>query len=157
MKELGARLQKLRRQAGMSQQELADQLHVSRQSISKWELGTATPDLDNLVRLSKLFGVSLDELVLGRTEKPQETSQQPAPPVEDLKTKRMKWMRLCLIAGVLCLILAFALLPLHQLFDRHMLGNWYTSVWQYLSTVPHNILLIAGAGCLLAAYWNKRA
>lgn len=63
MKELGARLQKLRRQAGMSQQELADQLHVSRQSISKWELGTATPDLDNLVRLSELFGVSLDELV----------------------------------------------------------------------------------------------
>lgn len=83
MKELGARLQKLRRQAGMSQQELADQLHVSRQSISKWELGTATPDLDNLVRLSKLFGVSLDELVLGRTEKPQEASQQPAQPVED--------------------------------------------------------------------------
>ncbi len=153
MKELGARLQKLRRQAGMSQQELADQLHVSRQSISKWELGTATPDLDNLVRLSELFGVSLDELVLG-TEKPQEASQQPAQPVEDLKIKRM---RLCLIAGVLCLILAFTLLPLHQLFDRHMLGNWYTSVWQYLSTVPHNILLIAGAGCLLAAYWNKRA
>lgn len=157
MKELGARLQKLRRQAGMSQQELADQLRVSRQSISKWELRTATPDLDNLVRLSKLFGVSLDELVLGRTEKPQETSQQPAQPVEDLKTKRMKWMRLCLIAGVLCLILAFALLPLHQLFDRHLWGSWYTSVWQYLSTVPHNILLIAGAGWLLAAYWNKRA
>ncbi len=154
MKELGARLQKLRRQAGMSQQELADQLHVSRQSISKWELGTATPDLDNLVRLSELFGVSLDELVLGKTRKPQETSQQPAQPVENLKTKRM---RLCLLAGVLCLILAFALLPLHQLFDRHMLGSWYTSVWQYLPTVPHNILLLAGAGCLLAAYWNKRA
>lgn len=156
MKELGARLQKLRRQAGMSQQELADQLHVSRQSISKWELGTATPDLDNLVRLSKLFGVSLDELVLG-TEKTQEASQQPAQSVEDLKTKRMKRMRLCLITGVLCLILAFALLPLHQLFDRHLWGNWYTSVWQYLPTVPHNILLLAGAGCLLAAYWNKRA
>ncbi len=157
MKELGARLQKLRRQASMSQQELADQLHVSRQSISKWELGTATPDLDNLVRLSELFGVSLDELVLGKTGKPQEASQQPAQLVENLKTKRIKRMRLCLLSGALCLILAFALLPLHQLFDQHLWGNWYTSVWQYLPTVPHNILLLAGAGCLLAAYWNKRA
>ncbi len=157
MKELGARLQKLRRQASMSQQELADQLHVSRQSISKWELGTATPDLDNLVRLSELFGVSLDELVLGKTGKPQEASQQPAQLVENLKTKRIKRMRLCLLSGALCLILAFALLPLHQLFDQHLWGNWYTSVWQYLPTVPHNILLLARAGCLLAAYWNKRA
>ena len=59
MNELGARLQALRRQANLSQQELAERLHVSRQSISKWELGTAKPDLDNMIRLSELFGVSM--------------------------------------------------------------------------------------------------
>lgn len=155
MNELGARLQALRRQAHLSQQELAERLHVSRQSISKWELGTAKPDLDNMIRLSELFGVSLDELVLGKTQNRQEIPQNSAQPVENAKTKRRKRMRLCLFAGVLCLVLAVALLPLHQLFDRHMLGNWYTSVWTYLLTVPHNVLLLAGAGFLAAAYWNK--
>ena len=75
MNELGARLQALRRQAHLSQQELAERLHVSRQSISKWELGTAKPDLDNMIRLSELFGVSLDELVLGKTQKRNEGNE----------------------------------------------------------------------------------
>ena len=56
---------------------------------------------------------------------------------------------------VLCLVLAVALLPLHQMFDQHLWGNWYTSAWRYLPTVPHNVLLLAGAGFLAAAYWNK--
>lgn len=155
MNELGARLQALRRQANLSQQELAEQLHVSRQSISKWELGTAKPDLDNMIRLSELFGVSLDELVLGKTQNRQEIPQHSAQPVENAKAKRRKRMRLCLLAGVLCLVLAVALLPLHQMFDQHLWGNWYTSVWRYLPTVPHNVLLLAGAGFLAAAYWNK--
>lgn len=155
MNELGARLQALRRQANLSQQELAERLHVSRQSISKWELGTAKPDLDNMIRLSELFGVSLDELVLGKTQNRQEIPQHSAQPVENAKAKRRKRMRLCLLAGVLCLVLAVTLLPLHQMFDQHLWGNWYTSVWRYLPTVPHNVLLLAGAGFLAAAYWNK--
>ena len=155
MNELGARLQALRRQANLSQQELAERLHVSRQSISKWELGTAKPDLDNMIRLSELFGVSLDELVLGKTQNRQEIPQHSAQPVENAKAKRRKRMRLCLLAGVLCLVLAVALLLLHQMFDQHLWGNWYTSVWRYLPTVPHNVLLLAGAGFLAAAYWNK--
>lgn len=99
MNELGARLQALRRQANLSQQELAERLHVSRQSISKWELGTAKPDLDNMIRLSELFGVSLDELVLGKTQNRQEIPQHSAQPVENAKAKRRKRMRLCLLAG----------------------------------------------------------
>lgn len=87
MNELGARLQALRRQANLSQQELAERLHVSRQSISKWELGTAKPDLDNMIRLSELFGVSLDELVLGKTQNRQEIPQYSAQPVENAKAK----------------------------------------------------------------------
>lgn len=149
MKGFGARLQTLRRQAGMSQQELADRLHVSRQSISKWELGTAKPDLDNVVRLSELFSVSLDELVLGKTQPSAPTTPNP----EQKSTKRM-WI--CLVVGVLFIVLAFALLPVHQLFDQQLQGSWYTSVWNYLLTVPHNILLAGGAALLFAAYWNKR-
>lgn len=50
----------------LSQDALAEQLFISRQSISKWENGDATPDLENLVRLAEVLDVSLDKLLLGK-------------------------------------------------------------------------------------------
>jgi len=61
--ELGRRIYAYRTKRNLSQGDLADALGVSRQSVSKWENGNATPDLDKLVKLAKLFGVTLDELV----------------------------------------------------------------------------------------------
>jgi transcriptional regulator with XRE-family HTH domain len=63
--KLGNNIYLLRTRKGLSQGDLAEALNVSRQSISKWETGSATPDLDKLLALSDLFGVSLDELVRG--------------------------------------------------------------------------------------------
>lgn len=54
---------RLRKEKGLSQEELADKLSVSRQAVSKWERGEALPDTDNLIRLAKLYNVSIDELV----------------------------------------------------------------------------------------------
>ncbi len=54
---------RLRKEAGLSQEELADKLAVSRQAVSKWERGEALPDTDNLIRLAKLYNVSIDEIV----------------------------------------------------------------------------------------------
>lgn len=70
----------LRKEKGISQEFLADKLHVSRQTISKWELGETTPDLDNLVRLVHFFEISLDELVFNQRLLPtpdQEQVKQP--------------------------------------------------------------------------------
>ena len=53
----------LRKEAGMTQSELAEALHVSRQSISKWEMGTAMPDMVNIIAISKIFLVSIDYLI----------------------------------------------------------------------------------------------
>ena len=61
--ELYENLAHLRKEAGLSQQDLAERLNVSRQTISKWELGTALPSTENLIRLSRLYGVPLDFLV----------------------------------------------------------------------------------------------
>ncbi|MGT2682549.1 helix-turn-helix domain-containing protein [Streptococcus porci] len=58
-------LKKFRQEKNISQEELAKQLFISRQAISKWENGDATPDLGNLVKLSEIFKISLDELVKG--------------------------------------------------------------------------------------------
>lgn len=56
-------LQKQRKLHGLSQEELADKLGVSRQAISKWECGDSSPDTDNLIALSKIYGISIDELL----------------------------------------------------------------------------------------------
>lgn len=59
----GEKLFQLRRQQGMSQEELADRLNVSRQAVSRWELGTALPDAPNLLNISDFFGVTTDYLL----------------------------------------------------------------------------------------------
>ena len=57
------RLVQLRKQHGLSQEELAAKLGLSRQAVSKWERAEASPDTDNLILLSRLYGVSIDELL----------------------------------------------------------------------------------------------
>ena len=62
---LGENIYSYRVQKNLSQGDLANALEVSRQSVSKWENNSAQPELDKLVRMSRVFGVSLDELVFG--------------------------------------------------------------------------------------------
>lgn len=54
---------RLRKGKGMSQEELAEKLNVSRQAVSRWEIGSAQPDVSNILQLSKLFGVTTDYLL----------------------------------------------------------------------------------------------
>ena len=61
--KLCEKLYELRRAAGLSQEELAERLNVSRQAVSKWENGAAQPELSKLVELSRLYSVSVDELL----------------------------------------------------------------------------------------------
>lgn len=61
--EVANRLQKLRKEKGYSQEQLAEALGISRQAVSKWERAEASPDTDNLILLARLYGVSLDELL----------------------------------------------------------------------------------------------
>lgn len=65
------KLTALRRREGLSQEQLAERIGVTRQSVSKWESGTAMPELVKLIAVSELFGVSLDYLVKDRLEEPE--------------------------------------------------------------------------------------
>lgn len=69
---LGNKLYELRKKSGLSQEALADKLGVSRQAVSKWECGESLPDTDNLITISKLFEISLDELVGNSFDKSEE-------------------------------------------------------------------------------------
>ena len=70
------KLYELRKQKGFSQEELANRLNVSRQTVSKWEVGESTPDMEKLAAISMLFEVSLDELVLDKVPEQSVTSEQ---------------------------------------------------------------------------------
>lgn len=59
---LGNKIYELRTAKNMSQIELAEQLEVSRQAVSKWETDTAIPDLDKLIKICDIFSITLDEL-----------------------------------------------------------------------------------------------
>lgn len=83
---LSEKILSLRTQLGLSQEELAEQLAVSRQSVSKWETGQSVPDLDKLIKLADLFGISVDELVR-EGERPQ-PPEPPQPQVVYVKEKR---------------------------------------------------------------------
>ena len=60
---IGKNIRLLREYNNMSQQELADKLYITRQSISKWESGLVAPDLEKLLKMSELFNVKIDDLL----------------------------------------------------------------------------------------------
>ena len=74
---LGERIYKLRTAKNLSQGDLADAMEVSRQSISKWETNGSVPELDKLVKLSEIFDVSLDELILDKKCAEQPNDPEP--------------------------------------------------------------------------------
>lgn len=74
--EFNNKLYELRKQKGFSQEELASRLNVSRQTVSKWEVGESAPDMEKLIAISDLFEISLDELVKGETPKQSDVSEQ---------------------------------------------------------------------------------
>lgn len=65
---LGQRIKEEREKRNWTQSELADKLNVSRQSVSKWELDSAYPDIERLIQISDLFSVTLDSLIKGDNE-----------------------------------------------------------------------------------------
>ena len=60
---IGQKLKDARKKAGLSQEQLAEKLCVSRQAITKWESDKGIPDIENIQNISKLFGVSIDSLL----------------------------------------------------------------------------------------------
>ena len=101
----------LRTQHNLSQGDLANELNVSRQSISKWENGNSTPDLEKIVKLAEIFNVSLDELI--KNEEKEETIVNTPEQLSATKpnTREKKIGKGLLIAGVIS-IFVFLLLGL---------------------------------------------
>ena len=109
---LGERIQSYRKKNGLSQEQLAEALGVSRQAVSKWELNDAQPDLDKVRALARLFQVSTETL-LG-TESPEPEAAAAVPP----RAKRPQWYLLGLIPlGVGLFLMVRGLMSLATIYS----------------------------------------
>ncbi|MBQ9928553.1 MAG: helix-turn-helix transcriptional regulator [Lachnospiraceae bacterium] len=98
--ELKDKLQLLRKQNGYSQEQLADKIGIARQTISKWETGTAVPESEKLVAISNYFGVSVDYLLKDDEEgKTKATDSE----IEE-KPKMVAGIIIC-IAGIVSMVI----------------------------------------------------
>ena len=96
------KLYELRKKEGLSQEELAEKVNVSRQTVSKWEMNQSSPEMEKLVNLSKIFDISLDELVGNDGINEKENKPQ-----EDVKPKKRHiflkiLMVICIIYFIIC-------------------------------------------------------
>lgn len=159
----GTRLQQIRKASGLSQEQLADLLNMSRQAISKWETDQATPDIEKLSLLCNIFKISADEL-LGK----ESLSQQKSGKLEEyVKTNVKKryftagWITT--LAGTVLLILEyFSLFFLRAMAIRldvekgNSLG-YYSDPMHYASVQPMPVIFgitiaVIAAGTVIAAY-----
>lgn len=103
---LSERIYQFRRKSGLSQEQLAEKIGVSRQAISKWESGTSMPEFQKLLALSECFHITLDELVKdrGAEERTEETRSTPKEAKGPKAMDQKAGICLCL-AGAICLTL----------------------------------------------------
>lgn len=117
--KLEEKLAYLRKEQGLTQLELAEAVHVTRQAVSRWEVGTSVPTTENLACLSRIYGVSVDDLLNGRKEPPKKE-----PPPAD--AGKARWLAAALAAlslAVLILAICVGALLLGQREDAHDLSD----------------------------------
>lgn len=158
---LGERIALCRKKAGLSQEEIAGRLGLSRQAVSRWETGAALPDIDKIIELSRLFGVTTDFLLL----EGQEKLESPTVPVPDPVVERRRKFRICFGAAcaILGLLTAVTALFLNQ-YAAENLTEWWTDLgrfgtalrsWRGVLLGFGSGLFLVGGGVLLREYLRK--
>jgi len=154
---LGENIYRHRTEKGWSQGDFAEALDVSRQSISKWENNLATPDLDKLIRMSALFEITLDELVLGN--KPAvDPVPAPTPTIQVTPITATHSMRQIIGMSMLMFGLLFFLLSVfwgHNLVFGEEVGELVSCMIVLISLfllAPYNRVVMSMCGILYVAY-----
>lgn len=167
--ELGEKIAVCRRKAGLSQEELAGKLGLSRQAVSRWETGAAMPDTEKVVELSRLFSVTTDYLLLPERTEPEtlptaESLPQESVFVDPVVERRRKFrIGFGIAAAALGLLAAVAALFLTQSYAES-LTEWWTDLgkfgtalqsWRGVLLAFGVLLFLTGGGVLLREYFRK--
>ena len=109
---LGERLYELRKSKHLSQEQVAEQLNVTRQTISKWETDESKPDFDKIVPICNLYGISSEQLLKGNVEEQEvvEEEKQVVINTNDIKKKRTFFI----LSGILCFFLGIIFIILGE-------------------------------------------
>ena len=113
--EIGTQIKKYRNHMGISQEELAEKVYVSRQTISNWETGKNYPDIHSAVMLSSVFNISLDQLIKGDVEIMKKE-------ITKIEIKKLK--KYGSIYGILLIMAVVSFVPLIALMDLYGLIPW---------------------------------
>ncbi len=119
------KLTELRKKAGLSQEELGYKLNVTRQTVSKWELGQTTPEMEKLVELSKVFSISVEDLVNGsdtNSNDPINTVIDDQPIKSEHGNKRIIIFVIAIVALILMLVIISSFSFTKSIFSK-ILGN----------------------------------
>lgn len=118
--KLAEKIQELRKKNGLSQEQLAEQLGVSRQAISKWESGQSAPDIDKIVLLSEFFRISTDYLLKQENEVSEDSVKQEEYTIE-VNVKMSKKAFSYLLLGIMFMMTFLFFLLLIKNLDIYML------------------------------------
>ena len=129
------KLMELRRKEGLSQEELGYKLNVTRQTVSKWELGQTTPEMDKLVEISKLFNMSVDDLI-NDSELENKTNQniEPEPIIEDQPIKekgsRNNKLYVLLVGALVVVIILIIIKGVTGIFGKNKEDNSKMNIFE---------------------------
>lgn len=131
--ELSKKIYRLRKLAGMTQEQLAEKLNISRQTLSKWENGTGIPDVESVVRLSVLFHTSLEELLLEEENRVKEEKTQIT--LEDMMriNAHNRKMNLLLCSGLLFLAIGIIIAAFERMLEATTESLAYI-LYRYIAT-----------------------
>ena len=167
--EIGIKINQLRKLSGMTQEQLAEKLNVSRQTISKWESDSTSPDLESIVKISRIFHVSLDDLLKeGEAGVTNKTDEQIT--LEDLMKINLhnRKMTLLLISGLIFImvsILNFAyvialqsttLSTQYMLYRYIVTGQYENAPIDYMRLMIPSIIAAAIGVILFISYTIER-
>ena len=139
---IGKNVAALRKARGLTQQELAEEIHYSDKSISKWELGYAAPSVDILIDIARFFGVTVDYLL---TEQNEESINEVTVNEEEKKERKRQETNKALILSMtmtFVVLVAFSIYFSDYIFQGS--ENWIKNLIVFLWMVP--------AGAFLAAF-----
>ncbi len=148
--EFGEKLKQLRKANHLSQEKLSERIHVSRQAISKWEQGSAIPDTDNIVLLSKFFQVPIEYLLLNDEEIKDSHEHKNLVIKESVLPKGRV---ITFIVGIVLEMIAVIAAYLLQYQEKIVYDSYNTYPLDYLKEVPLNILVLIGGGLLFYAIY----
>ena len=162
----GEKIRQIRKISGMTQEELAKKMNVSRQTISKWEKGSSAPDLENAIVLCKLFQISLDDFM----KEEREVEREEKISLQDMMkiNQRMQRRTLLLFSGLFFLMIGIlaalfiatlrsTTASIEYMLYRYMVTGQYTSApIAYWKLVLPVIALIVIGVVLCVAYMLKK-